>query len=116
MAYEQQFIEYLMQHPPSERPKGMVPLYPKPTVYTKHTLVPTDAVGDKVGQLLESDPVLRTLEIKHGFRNSDTSQMRSIWSANHVDVPDSLIDVIDPPSFETLETMIKGVDSAFSQQ
>jgi hypothetical protein len=116
MSYEQQFIEYLVAHPPDQRPQGMVLLYPRPTIFTKHTLVPTDDKGQRLAQLLESDQRLRELEIRHGFRNSDTAAMQTIWKGANVSVPPTLIDVVDPPSFEVLETMIDDIDKAYASQ
>lgn len=116
MAYEQQFIEYLAEHGNDQRPAGMVLLYPTPTIFTKHTLVPTDERGARLAQVLESDPRMRELEIRHGFRNSDTAAMRAFWKSANVAVPDTLIDVIDPPSFEVLEAMITDIDKAYAKQ
>lgn len=116
IVYEQQFIEYEVQNPPQSRAPGMVVLYPNPTIFTKHTLIPTNSRGDHVGKLLQDDPVLRALEIRHGFRNSDTAQMLAFWRSQHLDVNTSLIDVIDPPSFEVLEHLIDGVSRAYNRQ
>lgn len=116
MAYEQQFIEYQAEHPKSERPPNMVALYPRPTLFTKHTIVPTDDSGVRFARLLQDDPRLRELEIRHGFRNTDTAAMRAFWKSQDVRVPDPLIDVIDPPSFEVLEAMISDIERAYAAQ
>lgn len=116
MAYEQQFVEYLVEHNADQRPAGMVLLYPRPTIYTKHTLVPTDERGQRFALLLEDDPRMRELEIRHGFRNSDSAAMRAFWKSSNVNVPDTLIDVVDPPSFEVLEAMITDIDKAYAKQ
>ncbi len=116
MAYEQQWIEYLVSHSKGDRPAGMVLLYPKPTIFTKHTIVPTDDTGRKVAQLLETDPVLRTLEIQHGFRNDDVGQLRTFWKSQGIDLPQQVLDVVDPPSFEVLESMIGGIERAYKAQ
>jgi hypothetical protein len=116
MAYEQQFIEYLGQHASSDRPAAMVLLYPEPTIYTKHTIVPTDAAGQRLADLLQNDSRLRELEIEHGFRNGDSAAMRAYWKSHDINVPETLIDVIDPPSFETLETMIVDIEKAYAAQ
>jgi hypothetical protein len=116
IAYEQQWIEYIVSHSKNDRPAGMVLLYPKPTIFTKHTIVPTDDTGRKVSQLLASDPVLRTLEIQHGFRNDDVAQLRSFWKSQGIDLPQQVLDVVDPPSFEVLESMIGGLERAYRAQ
>lgn len=116
MSYEQQFIEYLAEHPKDQRPANMVLLYPQPTIYTKHTIVPLDENGSRVAQLLQDDPVLRRLEIRHGFRNSDSAAMRAFWKSANIDAPDVLIDVVEPPSFEALEAMITDIEKAYTTQ
>ncbi len=116
MAYEQQFIEYLAEHSTDQRPAEMVLLYPQPTIFTKHTLVPTDDRGSRLAQVLQNDPRMRELEIRHGFRNSDTAAMRAFWKSTNIKVPETLIDVVDPPSFEVLEAMITDIDKAYANQ
>lgn len=116
MCYEQQFIEYLTSVPVSSRPAGMVLLYPKPTIVTKHTIVPTDDAGRKVADLLQNDPIIRQAEIRHGFRTSDIPAMQTYWRQNHVDLLSDVQDVVDPPTFETLESMIVGLERAYAQQ
>jgi len=114
MIYESQFIEYELANP-SDRNGDKVLLYPKPTIYTKHTFVPISANGDRLGQLFVNDPVLQHLAVDHGFRIQDTAYSRAFWKKNGIAVPDELIDVVDPPSYEFLETIITGVERAFAQ-
>ena len=116
ICYEQQYIEYLAATENSARNKDMVLLYPKPTIFTKHTIVPTDEIGRRVAQMLQDDTILRKAEIRHGFRNADVSATKEFWSQNGIDLPEQIQDVIDPPSFQTLETMIKGVENAYARQ
>jgi hypothetical protein len=66
VAYESQLVEFLLRHP-QRRSGEMVMLYPQPTLYSKHVLVPYTPAGDRVGQLLESDPQLRALAQEYGF-------------------------------------------------
>jgi hypothetical protein len=112
MVYEAQFIEYLIEHPNARNP-DMVLLYPKPTVYTKHELVPLDSKGAKVGRLLESDPDLQRLAVEHGLRTADGAYAKDFWRKNGVHAPDTLIDVVDPPSYEILESMIRDIERQF---
>lgn len=116
IVYEQQFIEYLVGHPSAERPAGMVLMYPKPTIFTKHTIVATDDAGRKVAALLANDDVLKSLEIRHGFRTNEAAKTSAYWKAQKIELPGQILDVVDPPSFETLETMIKAVSDAFDKQ
>ena len=112
MIYEAQFIEYLVENPTAHDP-NMVLLYPKPTVFTKHELIPFDDKGAKLGDLLANDPVLQELAGEHGLRTA-ASGYRSFWKAHNVTAPDTLIDVVDPPTYETLESMIRYIEKKFN--
>ncbi|HEX3464335.1 MAG TPA: hypothetical protein VHS78_09845 [Candidatus Elarobacter sp.] len=111
MIYESQFIEYELEHPNEHGDKVL--LYPRPTIYTKHVFVPVDDKGDRLGQLFANDPVLQHLAVEHGFRIQDTAYSSDFWSKAHVAVPGTLIDVVDPPSYEFLEELITGVERAY---
>jgi hypothetical protein len=108
MIYEAQFIEYAVEHKDARDP-NMVLLYPKPTVFTKHELIPLDDKGSKLGNLLVTDPDLQKLANEHGLRTSDPTYARSLWRSSGVHVPDNVIDVVDPPSYEILESMIRQI-------
>ncbi len=112
MIYEAQFLEYEIEHPSARNP-DMVLLYPKPTIYTKHVLVPFDDKGAKLGALLATDPDLQRLAVEHGLRTADAEYARTFWAKNGVHAPRALIDVVDPPSYEILETMIRGIERRF---
>jgi hypothetical protein len=112
MIYESQFIEYALAHPKDRNPE-MVLLYPRPTTYTKHAFVPITDRGDKLGQLLTTNDTLQHLAVEHGFRIQDGAYTRDFFNRNNVKVPDQLIDVVDPPSYEFLETMITGIERAY---
>jgi hypothetical protein len=87
----------------------MVLMYPSPTVYSKHTLVPLNSRGDQVGRLLSSDSELQRLEIKYGFRTNDAAAFSKFTSAHKVVLPTSLVNVIEPPAYENLEAMISTI-------
>ncbi len=110
MVYEAQFLEYAIAHKDT-RDSNMVLLYPKPTVFTKHEFVPLDAKGQKLGALLQNDPDLQHLANEHGLRTADPTYARAFWRKAGVHVPDTVIDVVDPPSYDVLETMIRGIAS-----
>jgi hypothetical protein len=46
----------------------LVVLYPDTTVNSDHTIVPLDDAGRQLGELLSTDPTLRRLAVRHGFR------------------------------------------------
>jgi hypothetical protein len=114
MAYESQMVEFLLAHP--DRIKGdMVLVYPKPTVYSKHVLVPYTAAGDRLGAALETDPVLQDLAHEFGFRTGGDRKGPEIWAQRGINVPAVLVDVVDPPSHEWLERMIQAIELKFRQ-
>lgn len=84
-------------------------MYPSPTVFSKHTLVPLNANGDAVGKLLASDPKLQNLAVKYGFRTSDPTAFNKYLTDRGVTPPPQLVNVIDPPTYDNLEALITGI-------
>jgi hypothetical protein len=109
MIYEAQFVAQAALNDGSIT-KDMVLMYPTPTIYSKHTIVPLTAAGDRVGRLLLTDPQLQSLAIKYGFRTNDSSAFTKFTTAHKVVLPPTLINVIEPPSYETLESMISTIE------
>lgn len=112
MAYESQMVEFWLKHPDKLR-GDMVLMYPRPTVFSKHVLVPYTPAGVRVGEALESDPALRTLANEYGFRTGGTTRGPETWAQRGIAVPEVLVDVIDPPSHEWLERMTQDIESRF---
>jgi hypothetical protein len=68
--------------------------------------VPLTPVGDRVGELLTTDPRLAVLAAEHGFRPTDPRPFAEALRARGVPEPPELVDVVEPPSFDTLEGML----------
>ena len=115
MIYESQFVARAAAHDGSIS-KDMVLMYPSPGLLSKHTLVPLNQKGDRVGRLLQSDSQLQTLEIKYGFRTSNAGQFKTFATGHGVALPDSLNNVIDPPTYEVLEYMISMIEKKIGGQ
>ncbi|HJU39207.1 MAG TPA: hypothetical protein VJ724_06500, partial [Tahibacter sp.] len=112
VAYESQLIEFWLKHP--DRARGdMVILYPRPTVFSKHVLVPYTPAGEKLGQALESDKELQQLAHDYGYRTGGDVKGPEVWAKAGIKVPEVLVDVIDPPSYEWLERMIQSIESRY---
>ncbi len=105
MAYEAQFMHWIATINGSLRPDLQV-IYPEPTVFTKHVMLAFTEEGQLLGQALENDPILKRLAVEHGFRNDNLSAFQSFKSNHNLNLPDNLVNVIDPPSYEILEGMI----------
>ncbi|MEU7900228.1 hypothetical protein AB0B45_46275 [Nonomuraea sp. NPDC049152] len=108
--YEAQFLEAVAR---GRTKPGMVLMYPSPTVLSKHTLVPLNADGDRVGRLLSTDPELQRLAAEHGFRSGDAARFAKVAADHDVPVPPDLIDVVDTPSYDTLERLLGKVAKSY---
>ncbi|WP_290050177.1 three-helix bundle dimerization domain-containing protein [Nocardia nova] len=110
-GYESQFVEAAVA---GKLPADAVMLYPSPTVLSRHTLVPLTATGDRVGQLLSTDPELQRLAAEHGFRTADPSQFSAVTAEHHIPVAPDVVDVVDTPTYDTLEHLLDGVARSYN--
>lgn len=94
LVYESQ---YVTKAPAPELPPDAVKLFPRPTVYSRHTLIPMNANGERLGKALRDDPELVRLAVEHGFRPQKPV------AGQESDQP---ADVVESPSFEILEKML----------
>jgi hypothetical protein len=115
MIYEAQFIARAASRDGTIRP-DMVLMYPTPTILSKHTFVPLTQAGDRLGKALLTDPKLRELEVEYGFRTSKPAAFRQFTRTHGVKVMPTIINAVDPPSFEILEYMIKRIERAYQAQ
>ncbi|MFF3498899.1 hypothetical protein [Streptomyces sp. NPDC003247] len=75
LVYESQVAALLAD---GQQPDDLVVLYPDTTVNSDHTAVPLTGNGKAVAELLATDPRLRELEVRHGFRpQGDTAEFAS---------------------------------------
>ncbi|SHE74445.1 hypothetical protein SAMN02745117_00771 [Lampropedia hyalina DSM 16112] len=112
MAYESQMLEFWLQQPDAIS-SPMVILYPQPTVYSKHVLIPYTPAGVRLGEVLENDPALRELIHAYGYRTGGARKGPELWAEHGIKTPEVIVDVIDPPSQEWLERLIQRIERAF---
>ncbi len=112
MIYEAQFITQTIQAGKNLNP-DMVLLYPEPTIFTKHILVALTDEGKRLGEALTTDPELQQLAIANGFRNSNTAYQQEFWQQHNIQLPQNLINVVEPPSYEVLEGMIQQIEAQY---
>jgi hypothetical protein len=112
MIYEAQFLHRAAAGDSSITP-DMVLLYPEPTLYTKHVLVPLNEAGARLGEALTTDPELQRLAIEHGFRNQNITYFREFTRQHQVTTADTLTNVSDAPSYEVLERMIQRIEQRY---
>jgi hypothetical protein len=108
MIYEQQFLDYVLSH---QNPNpDMVLLYPRPTILSKQTLVAMSDQGARFAQIMTSNPQVISIAHRYGFRTQDNSELFAAVEAKGFAIPHTLVDVIDPPSYDILEKLIHRVD------
>jgi hypothetical protein len=112
MIYEAQFLARLFAADGSITP-DMTLIYPDPDVLSKHTLVPLSDAGDAVGKLLVNDPVLQSLAVQYGFRTADPALFKQQLQAHPAPIPDTIVDLVEPPTYEALEHMIEGISDKY---
>jgi hypothetical protein len=112
MIYEAQYISRAAANDGSILP-DMVLLYPEPTIFTKHILIPLSEAGERLGEAMETDPDLQRLAIEYGFRNDDMAYFREYTDDAGLTMPQSLVNVIEPPSYEVLESMIQAIEAEY---
>lgn len=113
MIYEQQFLEYILSHP-HPNPE-MVLLYPMPTILSKHTLVALSDNGARFAQVMTSNPKVTSIAQRYGFRTQDSSELFAAVEAKKFVIPHTIVDVIDPPSYDILEKLINRIDAALTK-
>ena len=115
MIYESQYVQRAAAADGSITP-DMVLMYPDPTIFSKHTFVGLTPDGIRLGDFLTNDPEMRSLATEYGFRTTDTGAFAKFVADHKLAVPTSLIDIIDPPTYETLESMITRLEAQYSGQ
>ncbi|HET9051003.1 MAG TPA: hypothetical protein VFO60_04825 [Candidatus Dormibacteraeota bacterium] len=113
MVYEAQFRGAQIAKNPDLTDKTVL-LYPSPTVYAKHTIVPFDGNGDAVAQLLLTDPDLQHLAVRFGFRTADAAYMQTFAQQQALPQLPALVDVVEPPDFTILERMINAISAKYT--
>jgi hypothetical protein len=109
MIYEAQFLAAAAANNGSIT-SDMVLMYPDPDVLSKHTVVPLTANGDRVGQLLLNNTQLQKLATKYGFRTNNQATFNQFLTAHKLTSP-SLVNLIEPPTYENLEGMITAIQT-----
>jgi hypothetical protein len=113
MIYEQQFLEYILSHP-NPNPE-MVLLYPAPTILSKHTLVALSDNGARFARVMTSNPKVSSIAQRYGFRTEDSTELFAALEAKKVTIPRTVVDVIDPPTYDILEKLINRVGAGLSK-
>jgi len=113
MIYEQQFLEYVLSR--ANPNPDMVLLYPEPTILSKHTLVALTDNGERFAREMVSDSKVNAIAERYGFRTENNAQLFAAVEAKKLAIPHTLVDVIDPPTYDILEKLINRVDEGLKQ-
>jgi hypothetical protein len=113
LIYESQFIARAAANDGSIT-SAMRLVYPAPTIFSKHTFVSLTPDGTRLGQFLTTDAEIRSLATEYGFRTSDTTGFNTFVTSHGLTVPQTINDVIDPPTYETLEVMITRLEAMYA--
>lgn len=108
MIYESQFLAEAAAPDGNIRPE-MVLMYPDPTLFTKHVLVPLTDAGRRLGEALQSDAELSQLAVEHGLRNSETQAFSDFLQRHGLSAPQTFVNVADVPTYDMLEMMITAI-------
>jgi hypothetical protein len=112
MIYESQFITRAAQADGGITP-DMQLIYPDPTILSKHTFVGLTPDGIRLGDFLTNDPEMRSLATEYGFRTTDLAAFNKFVADHQLPVPATLLNVIDPPTYEALEAMITHLEAIY---
>lgn len=117
MMYESQFLYQASLDNGSIRDDMML-LYPEPTIFTQHVLLAISDAGQRLGEALTNDAELQRFAIENGYRSNDVAFVGDfeafISRHNLGGVPTSLVEVIDPPTYEIIEEMIQRIERSLT--
>lgn len=95
LVYESQVASLLID---KQAVGDLVVLYPDTTANSDHTVVPLTPEGRALGELLSSDPALRKLAVRHGFRpQGDTAEFVAATAAHSSYLDQTLTGVRQAP-------------------
>jgi Bacterial extracellular solute-binding protein len=111
--YENQLVSYALAK------KGvaadMVLMYPLPTIINKVVFVSMNERAKALGELLANDTELQSIAVEYGFRIADSERFVNTVKLTGLAVEPRVTQVIDPPAFDVMATMIDTVAKEMAQ-
>ena len=86
-------------------------VYPTPTMFTKHVLIGFNPKAQKIVDILTNNAEIKKVAADYEFRFAGNNELVNKAKTVGVDVPETVIDVIDPPSFDTLEYIVNQIET-----
>lgn len=108
-VYESEFLEFAFRN--NKLPDNMTFLYPSPTLFTKHVMVGFNPKAQKLVDLLNNNEELKLIAADYGFRFTGNNKLVEKANKLNIKIPETVVDVIDPPSFDVLEQLVNSVES-----
>ncbi|MFD4034111.1 hypothetical protein ACFWVP_27285 [Streptomyces sp. NPDC058637] len=111
LVYESQVASLLLR---KQETGDLVVLYPDTTVSSDHTVVPLTEPGRELGELLSTDPRLRELAVRHGFRPQGAAAEFTAATAPHTAFIDQRLTGVRQapvPTAEVLRAMARRTQS-----
>ena len=65
------------------------------------------------GEQLSQDPDLQRLAAQYGFRTTNPATFRDTLAKAQVASPPELMNIVEPPSYEVLESMIAALEKQY---
>jgi hypothetical protein len=111
--YENQLVSYAL----AKKGVGsdMVLMYPLPTIINKVVFVSMNERAKALGELLANDAELQSIAVEYGFRIADSERFVATVKPTGLAVEPRVTQVIDPPSFDVMATMIDTVAKEMAQ-
>jgi Bacterial extracellular solute-binding protein len=108
-SYESEYIEYAVKN--KGVADGMTILYPSPTLFTKHAMITTNEKALKLKDLLATNEDIKKIAAEYGFRFSGNNSLVEKALSVGVTVPKTVVDIVDPPNYDVLETIVQAVEN-----
>jgi hypothetical protein len=107
-VYESQMIELAVKS--NGLMDQMQILYPSPTIFSKHVLVGLTPNGKKFMNFLSSNEKVKTIAARYGFRITGGSHLNVVTKSVKLNSPDTVVDVVDPPSLEIQDDLVSEIE------
>lgn len=118
MMYEGQFMEEELKENSRIR-ENMVLAYPSPTIFSKHSGVTFTENGERVMELLATDPDLAELLAEHGFRPTGTHSgvfaevLETHGLAGSYLATDAMVNLASEPSYEVMDYLLGRISAEY---
>jgi hypothetical protein len=113
-GYENQLIEFGLNNP-DERIRTLVQervriLYPRPTVWSSHPLIPLTPEGERLRDALLDEEIQRLAWERHGFRAGTSLGEEDPALVDFIGIPPTIDAVVQMPSPEVMTRITEALD------